>query len=141
MLKKLTKGVESEFEEWKSQLERKGLDFKKVYESQDCVEFDDRFTAKMLGLENAQEYYRKGSCVELLGNIRIPFLALHAQDDPIVSYLAVPRQEFEKSEYLVMALSKTGGHVGFFSGHFPPKRWFQVPCVEFLSQCLLHKYD
>lgn len=141
VLKRLIKQVEVDFNEWKSELESKGLVFKEVYESKSCSEFDSRFTAKILGMENSQEYYEKGSCVHLVKNIKIPFLALHAKDDPIVSYLAVPREEFERNEYMVLALTNTGGHVGFFRGCFPPKRWFQVPCIEFLSQCLLHKYD
>lgn len=137
----LLKQAESELNEWKDLLEHKGISFRDIYESESCYEFDDLFTAKMLGLESAQKYYEKGSCEHLVKNVSIPVLAMHARDDPIVSFLAVPREEFEKNENLVLALTNTGGHVGFFRGSFIPKRWFQVPCIEFLTQCLSHKYD
>jgi predicted alpha/beta-fold hydrolase len=136
VLKGFINNKRKELEKFEKEFKDLGIDFEQVLQSKSCCEFDDRFTAKMMGLKSYKEYYLKGSCVGQMHRISIPFLALHAKDDPIVSYLAAPQEEFRKSKNMVLALTTTGGHVGFFKGNCPPKRWFQVPCVEFLLNSL-----
>ncbi len=77
------------------------------------------------------------SCDSLLA-VRIPLLALHAQDDPVIGRLrahespakgnkiavaeAVPYQEFQQAPYAVLCMTKLGGHLGWFESG--GGRWF-----------------
>jgi predicted alpha/beta-fold hydrolase len=136
VLKKLVKNCENELKTLKNKFFLKGVDLDQVRLAQSCIEFDDLFTAPMNGMRSFREYYAEATCAHLLKDVEIPFMALHAKDDPIVSYLSLPKEEFFKSKKTVLVLMNTGGHVGFFKGYCPPKRWFQVPIIEFLINSL-----
>lgn len=136
VLKMYVKNKLPEFMKWEKEFKDMNIDFDEVMNTKDVSDFDDKFTARMVGVKGFNEYYYKGSSGRGLGKVRIPMIALHAADDPIVNCIAAPKEEFRNNKNLVLALTKTGGHVGFFKGMLPPKRWFQVPCIEFLNQSL-----
>ena len=46
--------------------------------------------------------------------IKVPLLALNAEDDPIVTAAALPLKASEQSSSVVLATSRTGGHVAHF---------------------------
>ncbi|KAF9819565.1 hypothetical protein IEO21_02029 [Rhodonia placenta] len=81
---------------------------------------------------SAQAYYVWASSHDKLGAVRVPLLALNAEDDPIVQVLPVggggnPR--------VVFAVTRRGGHLGWFevgarAGEV--RRWFRGPVVEWL---------
>lgn len=55
-------------------------------------------------------------------NIRIPTLALHAKDDPIIGDLAVPYDNFKLTPYVVLCTTTSGGHIGWFE--LGGDRWY-----------------
>jgi len=59
-------------------------------------------------------YYRDASSVDSVMSIRVPFLAIHAEDDPIVSNAGVPYQEIKTNPYTVMCATSLGGHLSYF---------------------------
>jgi predicted alpha/beta-fold hydrolase len=56
-------------------------------------------------------------------------LCLFAEDDPIVPHDSL--KDAGENENVVIAKTKSGGHVGFFKG-FMLKRWVHEPIIEFI---------
>lgn len=77
-------------------------------------EFDRAIQCPTWGYPTEQAYYRDASSVDSVLAIRIPFLAISAQDDPIVADEAIPRQEFLQTPYGVLCTTSLGGHLSWF---------------------------
>ncbi|EJT96636.1 AB-hydrolase YheT [Dacryopinax primogenitus] len=77
-------------------------------------------------------YYRWASCHTWLPSIRVPFLAVNADDDPIVNRRMLPLQEIQGSDWCVLGVTRGGGHLGWFTGNqHPPTRWIHTPILQF----------
>ncbi|KAF7970010.1 hypothetical protein HWV62_25376 [Athelia sp. TMB] len=100
-------------------------------------EFDHSFTRWVGGtsppfpFDSGDDYYIYGSSDGGLADIRVPFLAVNAVDDPIVR--SVPLGAGDHG-WGVMAMTAGGGHLGWFetgsSGEI--KRWIRKPVLEWL---------
>ncbi len=99
-------------------------------------EFDEKFTRRALGYHSVEQLYRANSCSRVLHHISVPVLALSALDDPVITAECIPMQAFANSPNLILALVRTGGHVGFYTGWLKPWRWYPVPALEFLDAVL-----
>lgn len=81
---------------------------------------------------NAQAYYVWASSHHCLPQVRVLFLAINSEDDPIVQVLPVGAGG---NTYVAFAVTKKGGHLGWFqSGQGMGKltRWFSQPVMEWL---------
>ncbi|KKA24545.1 hypothetical protein T310_1446 [Rasamsonia emersonii CBS 393.64] len=76
-------------------------------------------------------YYRDASSVDSLLAIRVPFLAINAEDDPISVKEAIPYNEFAQTPYGVLLTTSWGGHLGWFE--IGGSRWFTKPAANFLN--------
>jgi uncharacterized protein len=84
------------------------------------------------GYPTVGAYYRDASSSDSLLAIRIPFLALHARDDPIAVDEALPRNEIAQSPYGVLCTTSLGGHLSWFE--LGGGRWFaKVVRIPLLS--------
>lgn len=101
--------------------EELGIDLQEVYNAKRSFDFDKAFTCKMLGYKNPEHYYRDNSCVKYLHNIEKPTLAISSLDDPVVTPECVPHEEFKSNPYLILAETKRGGHIGWFTGYTPKR--------------------
>ncbi|PMR70666.1 hydrolase [Halomonas heilongjiangensis] len=74
--------------------------------------YDDAVTAPLHGFDGAADYYRRASAGPLLGELELPTLLLHADDDPFM-----PAGLFERlphpSASVRVEIARHGGHVGF----------------------------
>ncbi|CAH1776076.1 unnamed protein product, partial [Owenia fusiformis] len=95
------------------------VDMKKVAKCKTIYEFDDHFTAKIFGYENAEEYYHDANLHYKVDKIEIPLLCLNAADDPFSPLHAIPIKEAEKNENVALVVTSHGGHIGFLEGLFP----------------------
>lgn len=104
-------------------------------------QFDDQITRLAGGtsptfpMPSEREYYLWASSHELLEDIKVPFLALNADDDPIVSVLPVYFKDHVIGPWVVFAVTRGGGHLGWFEeGSVPghPRRWYRRPVLEWL---------
>lgn len=77
-------------------------------------EFDRAIQCPTWGYPTEQAYYRDAASADSVLAIRIPFLAIIAEDDPIVHTQAIPRGEFEQSRYGVLCTTSLGGHLSWF---------------------------
>jgi hypothetical protein len=99
--------------------------------------FDDRVTAPLHGFASADEYYRRSSCRQYLGEVAVPTLVLQARDDPFLFPEAIPTPG-EVSATVTLEVYPAGGHVGFVAGHWPwaAEYWLERRIPAFLASCL-----
>jgi len=101
-------------------------------------DFDGTFTRVAGGssppfpFASANDYYVWASSHYVVPNIKIPFLAINAADDPVVR--DVPLSVMENG-WAVIVLTKNGGHLGWFetSSFRQVRRWVRKPVLEWLQ--------
>lgn len=113
-----------------------GVDLEEALEATRSFEFDKILTVKVFGYDHPEQYYREMSCVPNLHTISVPVLCLSALDDPVITQECIPYEEFKNNENLILGVTRCGGHIGWFSGFWNPRRWYVNPCMEFLNQLL-----
>ncbi|MBD1583566.1 hydrolase [Pseudoalteromonas sp. S16_S37] len=111
------------------------VDEQQLYAIDDLWQFDNLITAPLHGFENAEDYYAKASAQNYLKDITTPTLVIHAEDDPMLSSQAVPKPE-QVSDNVTLAVSSTGGHVGFISGTNPlkPQFWLEKVVPHYFNE-------
>ncbi|EAU88560.2 hypothetical protein CC1G_04266 [Coprinopsis cinerea okayama7 len=99
--------------------------------------FDECFTriaggpAPHFPFKNSEEYYIWGSSDHIVEHITVPFLAINADDDPVVRHVPMDGKGNGK---VVMQLTKGGGHLGWFeAGDGRVERWTTQPVLEWLK--------
>lgn len=96
-------------------------------------QFDDQFTAPLIGFSGAEEYYTCCSSAPLLHRVRVPTLLLTSADDPVI-----PVRMFERyplSSAIHLHITSHGGHVGFIAagGSDPDRRWLDWRIVDWIE--------
>lgn len=96
-------------------------------------EFDDRFTAPLFGFGTAENYYATQSSSRFLDAIRVPTLAIAAQDDPLVPF-AMYREHpaFRTNPCLKLLAPPHGGHLGFISRR-KPRFWLDGLALDWID--------
>ena len=89
------------------------IDIDGIDKMKDFNDFDDRYTARLNGFKDADDYYKKESAINFLPDIKIPALIINAKDDPILSSKCYPKHLQKINENLNILYPKYGGHVGF----------------------------
>lgn len=94
------------------------------------AEFDDRYTARIHGFRDAEDYWAQSSARQFLLGIRVPTLLLNALDDPFLTPESFPVPEAEKNPQLFLECPGHGGHLGFVDAH---GFWIGRHVPEFLA--------
>jgi len=102
-----------------------------IHNSKLASEFYANYIFKSFGFKSFEEYNEIASAVNYMKNIKVPMLCIFAEDDPITPIDSLEGSGFEENENVVVAVTKSGGHVGFFKG-FYLKRWIHEPIIEFI---------
>ena len=76
-------------------------------------EFDDAFTAKDDGYENALDYYERSGSRHVLGSIQRPTLIITAQDDPFIPFSIFEESTIKTNPAIRFMAPRYGGHCGF----------------------------
>lgn len=100
-------------------------------------DFDDHFTAKIFGFNNADEYYRHASPVQRLLKVCVPTLIVSSKDDPIIGVRSLPYSEVKINPYTSFVTTTIGGHLGWFK--LAGSRWYTEPVAQYFAN--LDKYD
>ncbi|KAI9466190.1 AB-hydrolase YheT, partial [Lactarius psammicola] len=80
---------------------------------------------------NALDYYVHASSHRVLGDVRIPFLAINSDDDPIVKHL--PMYETD-NKWVALIVTRGGGHMGWFERTGKGvRRWIRQPALEWFK--------
>ncbi|KAI0748022.1 AB-hydrolase YheT [Daedaleopsis nitida] len=102
------------------------------------VDFDNTITRLAGGssppfpFPTAHDYYVGSSSHVLLGDIRVPFLAVSSADDPIASNVPVGVTD---NGWIILAVTQGGGHLGWFEAgkQFGElERWIRKPVIEWI---------
>lgn len=101
--------------------------------SQSLYEFDSIVTRALGRFKSTEAYYKSQSSIHAVGKIKVPLLSLNALDDPIVTIDAAPIECALDNPYLVMAITKHGGHLGWFEGFWKPTRMINRPIIEWFK--------
>jgi predicted alpha/beta-fold hydrolase len=75
--------------------------------------FDDGFVAPRHGFRDAHDYYARCSGMRFLDHVAVPFLALHADDDPWIPAQAYHAFHWSRNAAIGAVVPARGGHVGF----------------------------
>ncbi|KDQ60843.1 hypothetical protein JAAARDRAFT_190982 [Jaapia argillacea MUCL 33604] len=115
-------------------------------ERPNLISFDDSVTRFIGGCSppfpfaSALDYYTWASSHTQLPHIRVPFLAISAEDDPIVGHIPIEEINGEDGKegngWVCIAVTKGGGHLGWFEddgGVAGVKRWVRKPVMEWLK--------
>lgn len=86
--------------------------------ARDLYTFDNIFTAPLHGFRGVEDYWARASAKPHLPRIRIPALAVNAQNDPFVPAASLP-QSHEVGPHVTLWQPRHGGHVGFAGGRWP----------------------
>lgn len=88
---------------------------------------------------SADAYYEHASSTNYMHNVARPLLAINADDDPIVPITALDelRAEVQANPNVILAHSKSGGHLGWFAGK-TATRWVHTPANEYLAAVCRH---
>lgn len=95
-------------------------------------EFDDRITAPFFGFGNAEGYYGTQSAGLFLKDIRIPTLAIHAKDDPMIPFSVYQNPAFRENRNIRLVAVDHGGHVGFLARK-GERFWVDAVLTEWLK--------
>ena len=76
-------------------------------------DFDDIYTSRAHGFNNALDYYEQCSSKQFLPKIRVPSLIINAINDSFLGKECYPFQEAKMNESIHFETPKFGGHVGF----------------------------
>jgi len=101
-------------------------------------QFDHAFTAVAGGpppafpFPSSHEYYKYMSTDNDVADIRVPFLAINAEDDPIVRRMP---DNGDDNPFVVMVLTRGGGHLGWYQAGSMGNidRWTNRPALEWLK--------
>ncbi|KAF5367411.1 hypothetical protein D9758_003633 [Tetrapyrgos nigripes] len=80
-------------------------------------------------LPSAEAYYKAMSSHYAIKDIKIPYLAVNAADDPVVRHVPMDGGE---NPNVVMVLTGLGGHLGWFVDGAGRERWTTKPVLEWL---------
>jgi len=96
-------------------------------------EFDDRYTARLHGFRDAEDYWRQSSSRQFLPGINVPTLLLNAKNDPFLTPESFPFAEAGQSRFLTLEAPESGGHVGFFDFTHGLQPWHEPRAARFLA--------
>ncbi len=94
--------------------------------------FDDKFTAPSFGFRDAADYYRQCSSAKFLARIRVPALAIQAEDDPFIPFDVFRDPVFETNPWIRLLSEPHGGHVAFLSRK-GARFWAQAQGIRFFE--------
>ena len=78
-------------------------------------QFDNRFTAPIMGFRDAQDYYQQSSSYPWLNHIQLPTLIINPANDPFLGGKCFPRELASKMPNLYLEIPPDGGHCGFIT--------------------------
>ena len=98
-------------------------------------EFDDAFTSKDDGYEDAADYYERSGSRHVLGKIRLPTLIISAQDDPFIPYHIFEVSSIQTNPSIHLVAPRYGGHCGFLQKPQPQEDffWAENRIIEFVQ--------
>ncbi len=96
-------------------------------------EFDDRYTSRLHGFQDAADYWKQASARQFLLQITHPTLLLNARNDPFLAPECFPFPEAQQNPCLFLEVPESGGHLGFLNFDDGIRPWLEGRVTEFLE--------
>ena len=74
-------------------------------------DFDNQYTAPLVGFRDAEDYYRQCSTHQILDRVHVQTLLLAAKDDPLIPFEMI--HEAVDSSSIELCATDFGGHIGY----------------------------
>jgi len=109
--------------------------------------FDDRITAHYCGFAGADDYYARAAASNVVDQIAIPALIIHAANDPFIRMQPETLRRIAENPNITYVQTDDGGHCAFLgqrsgedngnaAGHLSyDGRWAEREVVEFMAGC------
>ncbi|CAM9642327.1 unnamed protein product [Scytosiphon promiscuus] len=92
------------------------IDLERLQKVTTIGEFDDMVIAPVFGFDDFQDYYRKTQSGQFLKDVRVPFLAVQAINDPFMDPAKLPTVEELQGAPVQLSYHEHGGHCAFLTG-------------------------
>lgn len=111
------------------------VDINKAHKAIKVKEFDEYNIRRVLGYKSADEYYRDMSCINHIHKINVPLLCISAKDDYITTAKAIPYDDINLNENIILLVTDKGGHLCYFGNEslIKLRQWVIKPVLEFLN--------
>ncbi|BBN17002.1 uncharacterized protein MPTK1_7g11160 [Marchantia polymorpha subsp. ruderalis] len=121
------------------------MDWNLLSSSRTVRDFDNHCTRHVGKYETVDTYYRRCGSSQYLEGVAVPLLCVSAEDDPICTKEAIPYDECRVNPNIILAVTKHGGHLGYFDGFGAKSIWYVRAATEFskvlLSSSLMHQQN
>jgi len=101
-------------------------------------EFDDRITAYYCGFAGAVDYYARAAATNVVSEVAVPSLIIHAANDPFIRLRAETRKKILANSNITYIETEDGGHCAFLSRRNGNKNddsyWAERQVVEFAKR-------
>ena len=113
------------------------VDLEAVWAATNLREFDMALTVPLGGFRDAFDYYAQASAVQVVDRLRVPTLAIFAEDDPVLPIAPLLSTAVRSNPFILTALTHGGGHVGFIERAARGDRaWAEDRAIEFFEHVL-----
>ena len=121
----------------RKQLENLNVNVELLLNTNQIKDFDDYYTAYLLGFRGSDDYYRNISSVYDMKNINVPLLCISAKDDQICFEEGIPFEEIRLNKNIALLLTSHGSHSCFIEGDglfgLKVKQWITKPVTSFFK--------
>lgn len=94
---------------------------------------DDAYVAPLAGFRDAAHYYATESAQNFLGDVRIPMLMVHAEDDPFIPISIYDQPAVTQNPHIRLIRTPHGGHMGFLA-RTRPHFWVNEVILSWIAQ-------
>lgn len=110
-------------------------DTSKLDEIDSVYKWDSVYMVNPGGFESAEDYYEKVSALPHVPKTAVPTLAIHSEDDPLLSSKTLRSKEFTENPHVVTLITQNGGHGGFIAARKLmgelDRHWAENRAIEF----------
>lgn len=97
----------------KAELFRDHFDVGRLRGLRSLRDFDDKITAYYCGFSGADDYYARASASNMIGQITVSTLIIHAANDPFIRILPDTRSKVASNPHIRFVEAEDGGHCAF----------------------------
>ena len=91
------------------------VDLSYIKEIKTFHDYDDHYTAPLVGFRDADDYYTTASASRYLEGLKLPLLMVNPKNDPFLARDCYPVEFAKKNDYLFLEMPESGGHCGFIT--------------------------
>lgn len=96
--------------------ERAAFDVSRLTRLGSFRDYDTNVVLPTYGFSSVDEYWERAGAKATLGQIAIPSLVLHANDDPMVPGASIRTSLAKASPLVELEMTAEGGHIGWYEG-------------------------